>query len=80
MPLGATVEIRVDLKTVGPLLHRMENRLDIHILHRRTTQSITGKKAEVWTLRSDTFPSDWEGRTVHAVLGTESSGVLEFRE
>lgn len=80
MPLGATVEIRVDPRTVGQLLHRLENRLDIHLLHRRDTFSITGKKTEVWQLRSDIFPSDWEGRTVHAIIGTESSGVLEFRE
>lgn len=74
---GATVHVRVDLKTVGRLLHRLEDRTDIHVLHRYWSEH---DKCEIWTLRSDQFLAKWEGHVVHAVLGTDSSGLLEFRE
>lgn len=69
-PAGATVRMRVELGMVGPTLHEFEQLADVHIVDR---SGPTGPLAdhEVWSVRSDRFPREWEGWWIHPTfIGT----------
>jgi hypothetical protein len=50
---------------VGPRLHQLEYRPSIFLLDRCYVKS---RHAELWTLRSDEFPREWDGCAVRIVM------------
>lgn len=72
-PFGATVTLHVVPHALGRMLHRLEYRPDIHIV----TMEEDGMGMAI-TLRSDSFPKDWEGANVRAVVEPGSLGVDHF--
>lgn len=75
-PMGATVTAMVSDELVGEALRRLEHHAEIFLLDRHRDPH---KKRETWTLRSDQFPTTWEGGRVSLSARREGRGFADIR-
>jgi hypothetical protein len=71
---GATVRMVVMRSMLGEVLRRLEHHAAIFVV----AIEEDGENELALTLRSDCFPSDWEGGEVTPVVGRDAPGFVDW--